>query len=76
VYLVVFDAVRGKAYSIYLQRYFAKAGISSGTMTSASVEVRLPNKTVDAETIQGWRADKNAVLIQMGAVTHVEDGDV
>jgi hypothetical protein len=45
-------------------------------MTSASVEIRLPNKKVDAETIQGWRADKNAVLIQMGAVTHVEDGDV
>jgi hypothetical protein len=71
VYLVVFDAARGKAYSIYLQQYFVKVGISSATMTSASVEVRLPNRELDAGIIQGWRADKNAVLMQMGAVTHV-----
>jgi hypothetical protein len=71
VYLVVFDAARGKAYSIYLQQYFADAGISSATMTGASVEVRLPNREVDVGTVQRWRADKNAVLKQMGAVTHV-----
>jgi hypothetical protein len=70
-YLVVFDAAHGNAYSIYLQRYFAKAGVSSATMTNASLEVRLPNDGVDAATVQGWRDDKNAVLIQMGAVTHV-----
>jgi hypothetical protein len=70
-YLVVFDAARRKAYSIYLQQYFANAGISSTTMTKASVEVRLPPKEVDETTVQGWRADKNAILKQMGAVTHV-----
>jgi hypothetical protein len=71
VYLVVFDAARGKAYSLYLQRYFAKVGISSATLARASVEVRLQNEEVDVATIQGWRAGKNAVLAQMGAVTHV-----
>jgi hypothetical protein len=70
-YLVVFDATRCKAYSIYLQRYFADVGLSSTTMTGASVVVPLPGREVDAMTIQGWRADKNAVLKQMGAVTHV-----
>lgn len=70
-YLVVFDAMQGKSYAIYLQKFFAKAGISSSTMKGASAEVRLPNKEVDAGTIQGWRTDKNVVLTQMGAVTHV-----
>lgn len=70
-YLVVFDAARGKAYAIYLQRYFPTAGISAAAMRGASVEVRLPGKEVDAKTIRGWRADKNAILTQMGAVTHV-----
>lgn len=70
-YLFAFDAARGKAYAIYLQRYFATAGISSATMKGASVEVRLPGKEVDVETIRDWRADKNAILTQMGAVTHV-----
>jgi hypothetical protein len=69
-YLVVFDATACKAYAIYLQQYFARAGISSATMTGASVEVRLPGREVDAEAIQGWRAAKNAVLRQMGAVKH------
>ena len=71
VYLVVFDAAGGKAYWIYLQHYLSKAGISSATVKSASVEVRLPNSEVDIKTIQGWRAHKNAVLTQMGAVVHV-----
>jgi hypothetical protein len=70
-YLVVFDAAQRKSYSIYLQQYFAIAGISSTAMTSASIDVRLPQKEVDETTIQGWRADKNAILTQMGAVTHV-----
>ncbi len=71
VYLVVFDAAGGKAYSIYLQQYFASAGISSATMASASLEVRLPNREVDVATVQRWRTDKNAILTKMGAVTHV-----
>jgi hypothetical protein len=70
-YLVVFDAARRKAYSIYLQKALAKASISSATMARASVEVRLPQKDVDEMTIRGWRDDKNAILTQMGAVTHV-----
>jgi len=70
-YLVVFDAAQGKAYAIYLQRYFATAGISSAAMRGASVEVRLPGKEVGTGTIRGWRADKNAILTQMGAVAHV-----
>jgi hypothetical protein len=71
VYLVAFDATHGKAYSTYLQRYFARAGISSVTLAAASVEVRLPNKEVNAGAVHAWRADKNAVLRQMGAVIHV-----
>jgi hypothetical protein len=71
VYLVVFDAVRGKAYWTYLQRYFAQARISSATMTTASVEVRLPAVEVDLAIVQSWRGDKNAVLTQIGAVTRV-----
>ena len=71
VYLVVFDAAQGKAYSIYLQKYFAEVGISSTTMTRASVELRLPNKEINSETIKGWRDEKNAVLTQIGAITRV-----
>ena len=70
-YLVVFDAVKGEAYSIYLQRYFAKAGVSSATMKGASIEVRFPNKEINMTTIQDWRAAKNTILQQMGEVTHV-----
>jgi hypothetical protein len=70
-YLVVFDAARGQAYSIYLQRYFVKIGLSSDLMVRQSLEVRLPNKVVDEATVRGWRDDKNTVLKQMGAVTHV-----
>jgi hypothetical protein len=71
VYLVVFDATRGKAYSIYLQRYFKKSRISSGTLDTASLEIRLPNREVDAGTIRTWRVDKNAVLKGIGAAIHV-----
>jgi len=39
-------------------------------MTGASVEVRLPGREIGAAAIQGWRAAKNAVLRQMGAVRH------
>ena len=76
VYLVVFDAVGEKAYSIYLQQYFAKSGISSATMKGASIEVRIPDREVDVKTIQGWRTDKNAVLKQMGEVAHVQSSDL
>ncbi len=75
-YLVVFDARRGAAYSIYLQRHFAEVGISSATITGASVIVRLPSRQLDAETIRGWRDDKNAILGQIGAVKHVQGGDL
>jgi hypothetical protein len=70
-YLVVFDAVAGKAYCVYLQRYFTQAGISSATMTKATIEVRLPPSEIDEATVRSWRANKNDVLVQMGAVTHV-----
>lgn len=70
VYLVVFDATRGKSHAIYLQRYFAEAGISSATMKTASVMVLLPDTEVDEATVRGWRDDKNKILGQMGAMTH------
>ncbi len=69
-YLVVFDARQGRAYAIYLQKYFARTGLSAATMARATVEVRLPNVEIDMATIRRWRADKNAILVQMGAVTH------
>ena len=70
-YLVVFDARNAKAYSIYLQKYLGEHGVSSSTMKQASVEVRLPGTEVNTGTIQDWRTDKNAALMQMGAVRHV-----
>ena len=71
-YLVVFDAAHGKAYAVYLQRYFADSGISSITMKRASIAVRLSDRNVETATIESWRVDKNAVLTQMGAITRVE----
>lgn len=71
VYLVVFDARAEQAYSVYLQRYLAEAGISSATVTGQTIEIRLPRQKVDVTTVRDWRDDKNAVLMQMGAVTHV-----
>jgi hypothetical protein len=68
--LVVFDAAACKAYAIYLQQNFARAGISSATMAGASVDVRLPGREVNVEAIRGWRAAENAILRQMGKVRH------
>jgi hypothetical protein len=70
-YLVIFDVKRKRAFSTYLQQHFAKSAISSSMMKNDSVEIRLSDKPVDLATIRGWRIDKNRVLKQMGAVTHV-----
>lgn len=69
-YLVVFDARQGKAYAIYLQRYFAASGLSAAIMTGRSVEVHLPPAEVDMATVRQWRADKNAILARIGTMRH------
>lgn len=71
VYLVVFDAIKFNAYGLYLQRHFQASGITSAAMTTRSIAVPLSPTPLTGPAIQIWRDEKNAILRQIGAVTHV-----
>ncbi len=72
VYLVLFDVAQECAYWLYFQQYAAANRISAVGTRRKSVEVLFPvSQMLDGKAIRRWRADKAAVLDEIGKVERV-----
>jgi hypothetical protein len=76
VYLVVFDVVQRRAHAVYVQEYLEKVGISAEIMKYESLGIRLRPQKVTKRTIRQWRATKNEILKDIGAIRRVKKGHV
>lgn len=71
VFLILYDAIEGRAYWQYMQAYFGSALSSRPRKGAASVMIRLPvGNKFDESTVDYARAKKQSVLDQLTGATH------
>jgi hypothetical protein len=72
VYFILFDAKSERAYWIYFQKFVQAKKLSAAKMKTKTFAITIDTRQqVDEQTAKAWRAEKSAVLTQIGAVDHV-----